>query len=485
MNAPRRLLDRAYSNQRRLELRIPGADHAEFQAGQERTVSAFERPEALLEVQARMAAQLQKRPDDPSLLDFSGEASLLTWSYDSAITSLQQALNSDSRSPELLNDLATGYFERGEAEHRFEDYGLAFELESQALQAEPRNPVFLFNRAITGERLFLFKQCFEDWENYLRIDPSGSWSEEARNRLASARDRFESHQGRTRTPLLSEEAFSKKIDPFDQATWMPAEARIDQYLDLALTAWMPDAFPSDKGAPKSLAAKNALAALAAILRKKHNDSWLQDLLSESAIHNIGNPVTVLSQAMTADNITEDFALGSQKSIEATRRFTQQGNLPGALRARFEEIYALHFSDAGGKCLHAISALRPELSKKPYSWLNIQLQLEEKICLVDEDVLGASSDIAQNAVEAALEAHYPKLHLRALGFLGDAERLEGKKLAAWRHSREALQEYWAGSTDDVSGYNNLHPTRRSRGSRRALALRCGCGSPGPRAGPILS
>jgi hypothetical protein len=48
-----------------------------------------------------------------------------------------------------MTDLASAYFQRAEAEHR----------ENQAIA---------------------------DWRRYLRVDPAGSWTSEARNRLADA-----------------------------------------------------------------------------------------------------------------------------------------------------------------------------------------------------------------------------------------------------------------------------------------------------------
>lgn len=451
-NSPHRLLLRAYSTQRYLELRIPGAPRGEFQANRQSRNSAFDEPTDLLEAQVQIGNQLNGRPDDPALLNESGEVSLLTFSYESAITSIQKALNSNFNSPELLNNLATGYFERGEAEQRFMDYALAFELQSRALKIEPDNPTVLFNRAITSERLFLFRQSIEDWNNYLRLDPSGGWALEAQSRRAAARSRFEAHQDRIHVPLMSPDVFSKTINSLDPTTWTPAESRIDSYLEVALTSWLPDAFSNNKETIKSRTAKDALAKLATVLCERNSDFWLHDLIVHGATKDMSRPVALLSQAIVADNIDENFVRGREQSRDAARLFEQHGNSTGAMRARFEEIYALHFSDAGGQCLNAISALRPQLSKRRYSWLNIQLQLEEKICLIDEDNLGFSEDVAQRATKASLLAHYPKLHLRAMGFLGDVERLEGKKLAAWRICQDALREYWVGSTDDVSGYN---------------------------------
>ena len=66
------------------------------------------------------------------------------------------------------------------------DYALAINLLGRVLQQQPDNKIVLFNRAIILERMFLFNQAVEDWEHYLRLDPSGPWTPEKLLNVCSA-----------------------------------------------------------------------------------------------------------------------------------------------------------------------------------------------------------------------------------------------------------------------------------------------------------
>jgi tetratricopeptide (TPR) repeat protein len=179
------LLATAYTEQRTLDLRIPGAAH-----GPVRLVrgsadrSRLDRPPALLEGEARIARELAKAPASPTWLQAMGRADVLDWNYEAAIGSLQRALGIQPDSPSLMIDLASAYFERGEANTRMTDYAAAVELLNGVLKTSPDDPVALFNRAVVYERMHLYDQAIQDWQRYLRVDPGSAWTVEAKKRLA-------------------------------------------------------------------------------------------------------------------------------------------------------------------------------------------------------------------------------------------------------------------------------------------------------------
>jgi CHAT domain-containing protein/tetratricopeptide (TPR) repeat protein len=386
------------------------------------------------------------------LLSLRGRASLLEWSYEAAITDLQQALDSEPQSVVIVNDLASAYFERAESEKTFSDYGTAFELQSHALQTQPDNAVVTFNRAITAERLFLFKQCFEDWEHYLRLDPSGEWAEEARERFIRAKGQFTAHERRIHQSLLTPAEFVQSVDPSNPQTWVRVEPRVEEYLTRAITDWLPRAFPADHKIPTSLDARRALATLAIILHKRHGDTWLGDALVSHPTIRFGEAVAALGRAFTADYVTEDYALGRKEAMLAARLFRREGNAPGVERAIFEEIYALHFSDLPGECLRQAATLFPLVAHRTYRWLQIQLRLEQAVCSNDESDLDQYGELATKAFHDANLACYPALALRALGFLSEHEASRGRTREAWDSYREGLHRYWAGSVPPMPGYN---------------------------------
>ena len=453
--SPDHLIAKAYFEQRPLELRINGARHSPLrvQRGQANSSdhSRMDRPPSLLEAEARIARGLRRNPEDLPLLTVRGQANLLEWSYEAAITDMQEALDTQPKSAPVLNGLATAYFERAEAEDRFGDYGTAFELQSRALQQSPDDTIILFNRAITAARLFLFKQSIEDWQRYVSLDPTGEWSEEGKQHLREVQEIVDAHDKRTRAPLLTPAEFVHVVDASDPKTWDAVEPRIEEYLSVATTDWLPMAFPVDESARPSEEAKRALGVLALILKSNHSDSWLSDLLSASVSHEFALAVRALKEAIGADNITEDYALGRKESVRAARLFAQASNSAGEARALFEEAYSLAFANDGTECLKRITRVFPLTLAHSYRWIGVQLGLEQYACSTQSSNVDLSPPLTRSA-SSAQESRYPALTLRAMGFLADEERLKGRGHEAWKICHQGLQKFWSSTTYPMPGYN---------------------------------
>jgi Flp pilus assembly protein TadD len=71
----------------------------------------------------QFARGLRSHPADATFLTARGQANLLEWSDEAAITDMQEALDAQPTSATLLDGPAIAYFERGDSEDRFEDYG--------------------------------------------------------------------------------------------------------------------------------------------------------------------------------------------------------------------------------------------------------------------------------------------------------------------------------------------------------------------------
>jgi tetratricopeptide (TPR) repeat protein len=183
------LLAQAYSEQRTLELRIPGAPYAPMRVERGAKGSRFDHPAALLEAEAIIAKNLVEHPSDPYWLGERGRAELLDGKNSAAIDSFTRALAAKPNTPNLERDLATAYFQRAEAENRAVDYGTAIKLLGEALAKTPKDPVALFNRAIANEKLFLYDEAIRDWEEYLKTDSAGAWAAEGQRRLDALRQK--------------------------------------------------------------------------------------------------------------------------------------------------------------------------------------------------------------------------------------------------------------------------------------------------------
>ncbi len=450
--SPQQLLARAYVEQRTFELRMVRTPHSPFRVSRGQQSSSLDRSLSLLAAEAKIARRIVSQPDDVALLSARGQTGLLEWSYESAITDFQRALGSAPDSVELLNDLASAYFERAESENRFGDYATAFELQSRALKADPANTIILFNRAMTAARLCLYEVSTHDWQTYLRMESVGDWADEARTRLAEIREIVNAHKRQTDPPLLSPIEFTRLIDPSRPDTWGLVEPRIEEYLFVASSSWLPSAYTATAISRSSLETRRALGTLAIILERTHGDRWLSDLLSATSGLRFADAVSVLAKAIDEDNVIEDYVLGRQDAVRSAELFLQAGNQAGAMRAKMEEIYALHFADSPVECLRRERTLSSELAEHSYHWIEIQLALEMSVCQRTDGNLGRAAELSASAHKKAESIKYPSLSLRSLGFLAGDLSGEGRRIEAWLLCHKGLTKYWHNSTVPMPGYN---------------------------------
>lgn len=325
------LLARAYTEQRTLELRIAGADYAPLRVSRGPAASFTSRSEALLKAEDLIAGQLESHPSDPAWLQAQAQADLLEGKYDAAVEALRRALELQPHSPEFLIDLATAYFQRAQQEDRKDDFGAAYESLSQALRLRPDDPVALFNRAIVAEHQFLYHQALDDWEHYLRVDPTSQWREEARNRANAVREKLKQHDSGA-TPLLSPAELADASTSASLGT--EVDSRIEDYLQEAVSSWLPQAFPEAKAhAEADPRAAQALFFLADLTTRQHGDLWLADLLRGSSAPNFPQAVTALARAVQA-NDAGDYGVSREQADRAEQLFRASSNMAGALRAQF-------------------------------------------------------------------------------------------------------------------------------------------------------
>jgi CHAT domain-containing protein/tetratricopeptide (TPR) repeat protein len=438
-----RLLARAYSEKRTLELRFTDAGYAPLRVQRGQTASFIARPAALLKAEALIAGQLASHPNDPAWLQASARADVLEGKYDAAVESLHRALELQPRSLELLADLGTAYFQRAQSEDRQEDYGAAFEYLSRVLAQEPDNTIALFNRAIVAEHQFLYQQALEDWEHYLKLDARSEWADEARNRAESVRSKLKEHD-RGAVPLLPPDQVANAANP-------DLERRVEQYLDAAVRSWLPQAYP-ERHMPATVGDRRALFFLADLTSQKNNDRWLSDLLRDSSSPSFPGAVAALARA-SQTNYSGDYTTSREQAAIAARLFRASGNQAGVLRAQFEQAFAEQLTRHTDQCRRDATAALVQSELLSYSWLEIQLGLEKAVCFVlAKDDWGADERISRLAMDRARESNYDGLYLRALYFVADDQVGNGDLSAGLKSVAFALQRYWSGETSAVRGYS---------------------------------
>jgi CHAT domain-containing protein/tetratricopeptide (TPR) repeat protein len=452
-----KLLARAYTEKRTLELRIAGAGYASLRVSRGPAASFTSRPAALLEAEALIASQLESRPSDPAWLQAKAQADVLEGKYDAAVEALHRALELEPHSPAILIDLATAYFQRAQQEDRKEDLGPAFEFLSQALKLHPDDAVALFNRAIVAEHLFLYQQALDDWEHYLRVDPGSQWAEEAHKRADAVREVLREH-GDKATPLLSPAQVAAMANSgslssdqrFDAGRRSEVDQRIEEYLHEAVRSWLPQAFPATR-ANADLSASQALFFLADLTSQQHNDHWLADLLRGSSGPHFPQAVAALARAVQANEAGEH-GVSRQQAELSEQLFRASGNTAGVLRAEFEQSFADQISRRSEDCRRRSTAAGEESRRYSYPWVEIQLGLEESICSGLMGDLGGYEKTAHRVQDRAQRSSYGALYLRALGFVADGKLDTGDRPGVWRLVHGGLQRYWSGQYPAMRGYN---------------------------------
>jgi CHAT domain-containing protein/tetratricopeptide (TPR) repeat protein len=448
-----RLLAEAYTEHRTLEMRISGARYAPLRVERRTGGSSLDKSPTLLKAEALIGENLIKNPSDPEWLQVKARADLIDGNYESAIKSLQRALEIRPESPPLLTDLGSAYFERGEAAGRAIDYGNAVETFSKALAKSPDDPVALYNRALAGERIFLYTQSIDDWEHYLRVDPTGPWADDVRNHLAVLRDKLKKHDQSLNAPLLSPSELSAEMSSSSESASDRVDARIEDYLDLAIQNWLPVAFPAERDGvsqERQLTARKALVGLAALLSARHDDNWLADFMNSPPSEGLDASVRALANSFVADTAGSPF-VGQVESARAEKLFHESGNHPGFVRAQMEEMYSQHRLFHSKECLWLGSDIERAVAGKHYSWIETELRLEQFACFTSQAKIEQGDRAVGIALRLAETFNYSTLLLRAIGFAAGLQTDKNDMVAASTWDRAGLAKYWTGIAPPLRAY----------------------------------
>lgn len=247
-------LNDAYRQQRPIEARISRFDYAPFPvtrgAEPERVDSpALDRAERIL---------LDAVHDNPGAQSYHalGKLYLARKEIDKAIAQFDQAVKANPNDAQIYADLGAAWLEKGklsldkgkanpassEAGKGMEELGRSREYLSKALD-HGVHPEALFNRALAEQYLMLYDQAEQTWREYLKLDSTSPWADEARRNLKLLEERKTRVAG-TRKELI--ESFSKAYaSQSDEAAWAAlspsrgrtgnavVEALLDDVLSLA------------------------------------------------------------------------------------------------------------------------------------------------------------------------------------------------------------------------------------------------------------
>lgn len=444
-----KLLAQAYTERRTLEVRIPGAKYAPLKVERTGGASNIDKPASLLEAEFLISEKLRNSPNDPVWLQAKARADLLDGNYESAIKTLQRALEVQPDSPQLQADLGAAYFVRAKSTERPVDYGYAIDSLGKALAKSPDDPIALFNRALASERIFLYAQAIDDWEHYLRIDPQGEWAAEARNRLTAIQEKVKNHRQGQVEPLLRPSEIAE-AGIHDSAVQTKIDSRVEEYVRLAIIEWLPQAFPVSPVEP-SEESRAALLALAEVTALKHDDYWLKDLLSRPTGAHFPSGLRALAASLVADD-RGDYSAAYNFADLAVQVFRGTGNPAAELRAQAEEVHADHLLWEGQRCISLLNSLDKQLKRNNYGWLRGQMSLERSNCASIVGDLGTYESAITAGIHEAQIHNYTPLFLRGLGFQALSSASIGDESKAIALAVKGLGIFWSQQVDVTKGYN---------------------------------
>ena len=447
-----RLIAQAYTDRRNMELRLPYAQHAPIRIERGQQTSHLDSPSALLDAESLINKNLAEHPSDPFWLQSRARAELLEGNYTEAIDILQQALAAKAVSASVLTDLATAYSQRAEATDHPEDFGRAIELLGQALNLSPNDPVALFNRAVISGKIFLYTQAIEDWENYLRMDPTGKWADEARSRMENAKKEQEQRKHADIMPLFTPAQLAR-VNLDDSSIVEAIDEQFESYAKAAIAEWLTVAYPVvPTESAEAAAARGALSKIAEIALVRHSDHWWIDLLRGGSLPNFPQALKSLSATATA-NESADTVTAEGEAERAIQLFGTSGqNEAGILRAREEALYASNLEQDGKKCLRMVDLIEKNLRQHSYHWLAIETQIQVGNCLWLQENLGGARTLYSTAAADAAGFGYKTIQLGAQDHLSMASGAAGDYATGWRTALNGLDHFWRGRFPDVRGYN---------------------------------
>lgn len=176
-------LNKAYKTERPFDARISGLDYAPInnrRGGNDSPIDVNAQNYA-----ERLSLDALDQAQTAQSLHNLGRVYLAEKNFDEAIKQLEASEKIDAGRAKVLSDLGTAYLEKGKTlasdnGKRMELTARSLEYFVRALKIEPALPEALFNRALCFQYLNLPRQAREAWDEYLKIDSSSAWAEEAR-----------------------------------------------------------------------------------------------------------------------------------------------------------------------------------------------------------------------------------------------------------------------------------------------------------------
>lgn len=341
-----------------------------------------------------------------------GRVFLAEKNFDESIKQFEKAVKLNPSIANLNNDLGVALMEKGRQkdEGSLELYARANESLEKSLELDKNLKEAYFNRALVIELLNLPNQAKEAWENYLKLDSTSKWADEARERL----QKLEANKpiSKTKEEILQDFLEAKKANDTEKA-WQTLSRNREMITGKLIPQQLAFLFVDSKTSGDEATAKEALDALGyagKLEAEKAGDLFWQNLTNYYKNFE-DKEITLIKKAQESLikgyelTIKRDFANSLEEFEKASKNFQEAGNEPQMMISNYYISNCLSYIE---KKSVEDEVRRDELAKKllkisierNYKWLELLVLL--RITSIQNEVAQFSSAI-KNAEKSYLIA----------------------------------------------------------------------------------
>lgn len=271
------LLNKTFKNDRPTEARITGFDYAPKSEG---TRGNNDKNQDLNFVSAKSrATEAVLKNETAENLHQLGRVYLAEKNFDEAIKQFEKAIKLNPNLAKLHNDLGAALMEKAKQkeEGKLELFAKANEEIEKSIELDKNLTAAYFNRALVIESLNLRHQAKEAWENYLKLDSSSQWADEAREHL----QKLETNKpiSKTKEEILKDFFVAKEAND-DEKVWQIVSSNRELIEGKLIPQQLAFLFVDSKVNKDEATANKALDALEFVGRieeKKSGDLFWKDL----------------------------------------------------------------------------------------------------------------------------------------------------------------------------------------------------------------